>query len=279
LAPVALLALFAIPALAFDPAPGDTPILSDQWVLDFQYSISTFRSNLQAGSGTLVGAWIQLEDDIGVEGSKDLWKLGGIWRWGTRSSLAFGYTSYERSGAQRIEKEIEVEDVVYDVGAKIQATVDWQQLLALYRWSAVNSGKTEAGFSAGLSSIWVEGTLEGKGTLIEEPAPTKVDEIRTYKTGAKVFAPVPVLGAYIVHAFTPRLIFSTSGEVFFISAGDYTGSNVGANATLRYFVTRNFGLGASFYASAVRIEREGGDKPYRVELGQTGLGLVLTGAF
>lgn len=266
-----------LPAAAADgsPAVPSTRVLSDEWRFEVGGLWADFNSSFQLSQGRLVGTAVNLEDDLGLSSDTTTWNVNGTWRFGSVSALGFGYTSFNRDGSNKLKQTITVGDTVYDADARLDSEVDFDFLQLFYRWSAVNNGKAEAGFTFGLSTYKIEASLAGEGTVTQNGQPTY---FKRAEEGEDVTAPIPVVGLFVNYAFTPNLILMADANFFRIDVGDISGSVVTSQAKLDYYFTRNFGAGVSLYGHYVRAEVEG-DTDWNVGLNQNGFGAHLAFVF
>lgn len=261
------------PALAEAGDRPDTRVLDDKWGVSLGGYAVDFQTTAAVGTGTFIGTVIRLEDDLSVDSNKTTFRLGGFYRFKKRHGIEIGFFDLNRSGSTIIDEQIEFQGVVYDVGAEINSTFDAQLFKATYRYSFINSGKTEAGFSAGLSTYWFDIALDGEATVEENRQ--VYEEVRTE---TDLLAPVPSLGMFITHAITPKLLLHLRAQFFDLSVGDYSGRLIDTSFSFDYYFTRHFGIGLGGNTNDIRYENMG-DKPYTVDYSQSGLIWYLTGVF
>ena len=273
----ALFAFLALPAAAADESAGPRParVLSDTWHFELGGLWADFNSSFQLGTDRIVGTAINLEDDLGLSSDTTTWNVNGFWRFGSASALSFGYTSFNRDGSNKLDQTITVGDTVYEANAKIDTEVDFDFLQLCYRWSAINNGKTEAGFSFGLSTYKIRASVAGEGTVTEGGEPTY---FRRAEEGEDVTAPIPVVGLFINYAFTPNLILMADANFFRIDVGNVSGNVISSQAKLDYYFTKNFGAGVSLYGNYVRADVSG-DTDWNIGLNQNGFGAHLSLVF
>ncbi|MCU0222470.1 MAG: hypothetical protein MUF27_00025 [Acidobacteria bacterium] len=276
-ASAALFAFLALPAAAADESAGPRParVLSDTWHFELGGLWANFNSSLQLSKGKVIGTAINLEDDLDLSSDTTTWNLNGSWRFGSASSLGFAYTSFNRDGSNKLDRTFTVGDTVFDVDAKIDTEVDLDFLQLYYRWSAINSGKTEAGFSFGLSTYKISASIAGEGTVTEGGESTFRKQAQE---GEDITAPIPVVGLFINYAFTPNLILMADANFFRIDVGDISGSVISSQAKLDYYFTRNIGAGVSVFGNYVRADVSG-DTDWTIGLNQNGFGAHLSCVF
>jgi hypothetical protein len=266
----AAFAFLALPAAAAGEPAGPKParVLSDEWHFELGGLWADFNSSFQMSRDKLIGTSINLEDDLGLSSDTTTWALNGFWRFGSASSVGFAYTAFNRDGSNKLDQAVTIGDTVYDVDARIDSSMDLDFLQLYYRWSAINNGKTEAGFSFGLSTYKIKASFSGEGTVNQNGE-------SSYRQSAKesedVVAPIPVVGLFINYAFTPNLILMANANFFRIDVSGVSGSVVSSQASLDWYFTKNFGVGASIFGNYVRADMSG-DTDWNVNVNQNGFG-------
>jgi hypothetical protein len=261
------------PTFAEDGNQKEARLISDKAGISLGGFLVDFTTEAAAGFGTVVGTVIRLEDDLSIDDSKATFRLGGFYRFGKRHALDVSFFDLNRRGATVIDEQIEFEGVLYDVGARVDSQFDIQLFRVSYRHSFVNNGKTEAGFAAGLSTYWFDLMLDGEATINE--ARQTAERVRAE---TDILAPVPTVGMFIHHAFTPKWILRMRAQFFDLDVGDFTGRLIDAEATMDYYFTRHFGIGLGLNTTDIRYE-DNGDDPYSIDYRQGGLVWYLSGVF
>lgn len=263
--------LTAVPAAFADETSSSlTParVLSDEWRIELGGLWAEFDSGLQVSSGNLIGTSMNLENDLGLSSDTTTWNLNGFWRFGSASSVGFAYTSFSRDGSNKLKQAITIGDTIFDVDARIDSELDIDLIEFFYRWSAVNNGKTEAGFTFGLSSYWISAELSGEGTVYQDGE----GQYRQNATESEdVVAPIPVVGMFVHYAFTPNLILMANADFFRLDVGDVSGSFISGVAKLDYYFTKNFGAGVGIFGNYLRVNVDD-DRNWNIDANQNGFG-------
>ncbi len=266
----ATLFFLALPAAADDDSAGLKParVLSDDWHFELGGLWSDFSSSLQVSRDRGLGTSLNLEDDLGLSSDTTTWYVNGFWRIGGPNSVGFAYAAFNRDGSNKLDQAITIGDTVYDVDARVDSSLDFNFLQLYYHWSAINNGKTEAGFSFGLSTYKIRASISGEGTVNGNGEPT----FRSAATETEdVVAPIPVVGLFINYAFTPNLILMANANFFRINVSGVSGRVISSQASLDWYFTKNFGVGASIYGNYAQVEVSG-DTDWNVGLDQAGFG-------
>jgi len=276
-----ILALSLTGASGFEGQEFEGRLLSDRWNIGLGTYLVDFSTNVQIGSGAVLGTYIQLESDLGLERYRRSFLLDGFYRFTPRKSLAFGFYSFDRSSTAEIDESLQVGDgegntVVYDVGALVDTEFASTLFQLTYRYSFINNGKVEAGIGGGLSTYRYDVGFEGVGTVIKNDG----EEERLERAAARAdfIAPIPTIAFFIRYAITPRLIFRTSFNYLDVSIDKYSGNILDTRITFDYFFSRHVGIGGGMSATSLEVSSDDEVNPWKVEYGYSGfviyLGLV-----
>jgi len=270
-----LVGLSLSPAVAGEKNWDETRIVSDKFNVTLGGALTDFRTDVGVGTGTLIGTTIRLENDLNIDDNQSSFRLGGFWRFKPKHQLAFGFVSFKRSGLTEIDEEIEFEDVIF-INGELASEFDVQLLALTYRYSFVNNGRTEAGFTAGVSFydffIALDGEIEvsnGNKQLVSEDA--RADE--------GFIAPIPTVGLYLHHGFTPNLIFGMHASFLNLDISDYLIRVVDSGLNLDWFFSKHVGIGVGVSTSDIQFESSGGETNFRVAYRQSAFSGYLTFGF
>ena len=247
---VATLTLGAACGLVSAEAAEESRLLSDRGGFQVGGFLVDFSTDIQAGRNGL-GTDLNLEDDLRLESDQKTFRVEGFYRFSPKHTLEAGYFSINRNGSAVLDGQIEFDDVLYGPG-RVDTEFDVNLFRVAYRHSFVNNGKTEAGFTAGLSAYDFYTALEGVVLVggVEESASADVG----------VLAPVPTVGMFVHHAFLPNLIFRLNANFFRLSSiADYSGRLVDTGVTLDWFFVRNVGIGGGINNTDLNFKKETGD--------------------
>ena len=133
------------------------------------------------------------------------------------------------------------------------------QIFALtYRYSFVNTGKTEAGFQAGLSTYQFDFTFEGQFQVGGDP-----NNLQAAAESADFLAPLPTFGFFINYAIKPKLIIGMSTDALDLDIGDISGRLLNSDVRFSWYITKHFGLGIAFLSTDINysnFDSSSGDK-------------------
>ena len=223
----------------------------DRFRLEAGLFLPAIDSNLKIKSKAIgEGTGIDLENDLGFDDTISIGRVGGYWRFAKRHRLYFGYYGFNRDASKEIEKQIEIDDKVFDVGAKLKSTWDIDFLYADYAYSFFQGRQWELSASVGLYWLSNTITLEGIGTISgEEETELELTE------KSSIDLPIPLFGLAAEYYFTPKWHAIFGASYFTISLDEWDGSLFQCNANLEYLFHKNFGIGAGYYYFDIDVER------------------------
>jgi len=126
-----------------------------------------------------------------------------------------------------------------------------------WKYSFSDSGRLDAGMSAGLATFNFDVSLAGEGTVDDGMGGTVVQGTAE---GAEFIAPVPLLGFWVDYAFTPRWIVRFSTEALDLSVGSHEGRVLQSAFTAEYYVTQLIGLGFGLNGSDMQYTQDEEDQ-------------------
>jgi len=239
----------------------ESRILSDRWSFWVGGFRPEFTTQFAVGSPTLVGTLIRLEDTLGLAEDLSRGRVGGFYRFGPKKAILFDFTVLNRRALTAIASDINFEDLIFQAGGLIDSEFDNTILTVTYRHSFINNGKTEAGFTAGLSAFAFDIKLAGVALVDDGAGPM----LRQAEGSESITVPVPAFGMYINHAFTPTVILRMSAGFLNLDLSDFEGRYLTTSVTVDWIFSRHFGLGAGLTRSDLDFADTGGQNPYDVE--------------
>ena len=261
---VAACTLCTAPALA-DPLPGqdqESRLLSDRLNVSLGFFQPDFSTNVAAGFGGLLGAFINVERQLNVTEDLGVFRLDGFYRFKPKHAIDWTYTVLNRDGTTVIDERIEWGEppMEFRVGAVVDSTFDTTLFAVNYKYSFVNNGKIDAGVSAGLFTYKYELELAGAAAIVEPPGQLAAHEV----ADTRLLAPLPAFGMYMQYAVRKNLIFSGNIRALNIEFGDFTGKFLDSRFTLDWFFYKHLGIGVGFARTSIDFKDQGSD-PFSVD--------------
>lgn len=277
-----VVAVLAGSVFAFEDQEFDGRLLTDRWNIGLGTYLVDFRTAVQIGSGRVLGTFVRLESDLGLDKYNESFLLDGFYRFRPKKSLAFSLYSFDRASIKVIDQRIEAGDesgntIIYDVGAVLDTRFGSDLFQLTYRYSFINDGKIEAGVGGGLSTYRYEVGLEGAGTVVKNEG--EQEKLEAAAAGADIIAPIPTAAFFIHYAITPRLIFRTAFNYLDVDIDKYSGKVVDSRLTFDYFFSRHVGIGGGLSATDLEVSSDDAERPWKVEYDYSGFVFYLGLAF
>lgn len=191
---------------------------------------TTLRVDRADGSGTL----IDLEDDLDYDDSTVLPYGMMNFRLGERWHIEAEYFAIDRDKTAVIDRDIQIGDEIFEADVTVKSNFDTDVYRLGVGYSFMKRPSTELGATLGVHVTTFDFSIRTEGVfdLVSEKVET--------------FAPLPTLGVYGYHAFSPKWLLQGRADVFSLDYDDYSGSLINLNLGLEYQVARHLGLGAGY---------------------------------
>lgn len=222
--------------------------ITSRWRVVGGTALNSFDTSAAFSPEALAGVSVHLESDLGLEEETETWIAGATYRLSDRHRLEASVTDFSRDSVRVIDQQIEWGDVVYDVGATVTSNFDSSLFKFKWKYSFADTGRLDAGLSAGLSTFDFDVSLAGEG-LIDDGMGGQV--LAQTKEGAAFVAPVPIFGFWVDYAFSPRWIVRLNAEAIDLSIGAHNGRVLQSNYLAEYYVSKLVGLGFGLTSSSI----------------------------
>jgi len=227
-----LLALtLAIPLASSQPAHAQS-LEGDR----FSLSLGVFATDrdtdtrLDASFGD--GTELDLEEDLGLDPTDNVFRLDGYVRLGERHRVDFSAFDLSRSSTTQVQRDIQWGDELYAVDTVVNSDFDLVIYKAAYTYSFMQGENGYLGASLGVyvadSSISLSEANLGQ---------TEVGDVT---------APLPVIGLRGQRRLSDRWTLRASGEFFFVEFDDIDGSLVDLFVGVDYALIDQLSLGVGF---------------------------------
>ena len=202
---------------------------------------SDHDTNVRLDSDVGLGAVVNLEDDLGLDATTDIFRIDAAWRFADRHKVHFGIFDLSQIGSRTLDRELIIDGETYSVGESV--LTDWKmRLIELgYSYRIRSNERTQwwmnVGFFVQDTEITVAETASGGDAATED-----------------VVLPLPKIGIEVDHAFSNRWIGHAGADIFKLEVGDVGGSLVDLRVTLDYRFTDNFSMGAGLHWIDVTVD-------------------------
>jgi hypothetical protein len=266
------------------PRPASAQNVAEQTDLPwekFSISAGAFISNLDSSVryGASIGLDISVEDALGLKGDQTVFRLDSFWRFteNRRHRLDASWFYFHRSASRVLVDDITIEDprdpdappIVIPAETAISSFLDWDIYKVNYSYSFLQDDRVDVAGQVGLFIMPVELGLSTSG-LFEERA------------GVDITAPLPTLGARMDFAITPKWIFRTSTEYFYLKYDTFKGFLMRSTAAIEYNPWEHWGFGVGIDGFRTNVKSKEEDWPgidLRGEVEMNYLGLQFYGRY
>jgi len=229
-------AAFAVMTLAFSgmhPAVAADDRNWDRFAVQFSMFRPDINTEVQLDpvAGPF-GTALDMESDLGLEDSDDLWQLDARLRFSKRFAMEASYFEIGRSGQSTLSTDVVFGDATFDLSEDVETTFDTDILAASLRFSFIHNDTMELAGSLGAYWMTVDAGITLQDNSISE--------------SADVGAPLPLIGMDFRFNFLPKLALNVRGRYFGVDIEDIDGSLTNFNIGLQYDVFDFFGIGLGY---------------------------------
>jgi hypothetical protein len=189
-----------------------------------------------------LGTDIDLEDDLGLDKSLTVFRLGGDFWVGERHRFDVSVFDLSRSSSRRIEKTIDFGDQTFEIDTTVNTASDLTIVKAAYTYAFLNRNRGYLGATGGL---YVAST---KLSLSEATLGTAESEDLT--------APLPVVGLRGEYDLTDRISLTSSVEWFGIDTGDASGTLTDFYLAADYRLGNRWAVGLAYNDVSMNIKAD-----------------------
>ena len=203
----------ALPAQAAGPDAFENP---------FHLTLGTFLVNsdteVQVDGKLNTGTPVDWEKTFGDEGDQTRIRLDGSWRFAERHRVRAMIFNTSRSDSREFEQDIEWEDEVFPVGARIKGEIDFAVYQVAYEYLFLRRESWELGASIGVHYTTFDAKLSG---TVETPGGTGSGK---RSADADLDAPLPVIGLHGTWGLGYDLWLDATAQFFSLSIDQYSGN-------------------------------------------------------
>jgi hypothetical protein len=240
----------------FDSAP-----LTSRWTVEVGGSLTSYDTNAAWAPAGLAGAVIIAEDALGLDEENNTFSIRVCYRFNRRHGVELLATDLERRATRTIDGEIEWGDYVFRAEGRVSTELRTNIYKISWKYDFSDSGRLNAGVTAGLSTFDLGLTLEGEARLEDGNGEEWVEGV---VEGAEGIAPVPVIGFFLEYAVSHRWILSFSAEAMDLTLGAQSGRVLQSDIGFRYSFTDLFAAGVSLGGLDLRYSSDEGDEKFGV---------------
>lgn len=206
---------------------------------------TNFDTALTISSDVLVGARLDLEDTLGIDDTKSVFRFDANYAFSPRHELRLGAFDLNRSGTKTITEDLAIGEVVIPAGS-VDTEFGTTIVKLAYLYNFVADHRTLIGVSAGLHTMRFDTAFSTSSGSVEE--------------SFDVTAPLPVFGLHSEYALSRKWRMLGSIEFFQLDIGQARGGLTDTMLAFEHDLFEHVGWGFAyngFNMDAV-IEGDGG---------------------
>ena len=252
---ISIFIIFVIIIFCTSPAfaSEESPVGMDKFKLSIGGFFSTIDSKLKINSKTIgMGTEFDIESDLGFDEDVSLGRIEGYWRFAKKHRLYLGYYGFDRDALHTLEKEIIINDKLFEVGAELYSNWEIDFFYASYGYSFFQGNKWELSGLLGLYYLNTAFTTRGTARIVGDPG--GITRERTEKDGLDL--PIPLFGLSAEYYITPKWRAIARVSYFTISLGEWSGHIFDTSAYLEYLFHKNFGIGVGYLYFDTDVDRD-----------------------
>jgi hypothetical protein len=211
------------------------------------YLVARNDTVLSATTPYLVGAKINLQDDLGMDAKTNSFRIDSHYRFNDFHKLQFSYYNINNGNNKVIEKSFEFNGSTYEVGSEVNSHLNLNIYKLNYAYSFYHNDKVELAIAAGLHMMGIKTGISGNATK-------DGSEVHYTDENVRFLAPLPVIGFRLGYAINPRFHVNGAFDYFGISYDDYKGNFTDILITAEYQLYDHWSAGVGFNITALDIK-------------------------
>ena len=172
-----------------------------------------------------------------------------------RHRVFAGYYVFNRDATTELNKDLEIGDEIFPVGAGVSSEFDFKIAPIAYGYSFINNEKHELTGLIGLHLYKTNFAMSGYASAGSEEL--------IGETSANTNIPLPLIGFSYEYRFTHRWTAGVMAEAFYLKASSdafaFSGSLLSLGVKTEYWLFNNFGIGAALNYFNLNVDVEDDD--------------------
>lgn len=207
----------------------------------------SFRSGLETTNDLGTGFSINLEDTLDLDDTKLAYRLEASVALGRRSRLHLDYLNVFREGEKHVERQIEIGNTVFPVGANVKTESSFQLITLTFGYSLVQDERIDLALTFGIHGLRTELDLDAAS-------------LNTSRS-IDVFLPIPLPGLRFDAVLSKGVWLRQRLDFIWLDLGEYAGLMADYVARLEIEVTKGFSVGFGFNTLNTHLEAHRDDTP------------------
>jgi hypothetical protein len=191
---------------------------------------AAFNTTFQVSSPILVGAILDLEDFLGVDGNSFVGRFDTHYAFNDRHRVDLAYYDIRRSGKRTLTEDIPIGEEVIPAG-DVETRFDTKILKLAYRYNFVRDDRTAIGASFGFHTMQLSTGFQATG----------IDTSEEFDATA----PLPLIGLHWTYGLSRKWRLTTSIEALRVQIQDFGGYISDMKVGIDHDTTNHFGWGVA----------------------------------
>jgi hypothetical protein len=236
----------------------------------FQMGLGVFA----ATSDTEIGAEISdadLQESVDTSDEQSTAMLNLRWRYTENWSFQANYWENSSDARETLNQDFTFEGTTFKAGTFVGAGIDTSVARLFWGRSFFRTPSTDWGVGLGLHWLdidaFVEARIDASGEEVIEG---------TERESASVGAPLPNLGIWYMHSWSPKWVVIARLDWLDITFEEFSGRMIDASVGVNYQMSDHFGVGLAFNTFDIDLDVDGDNWKGGIETRQYGPRLNLT---
>jgi hypothetical protein len=245
----AVLSMFGLSAAAQESATKPPEAALPWRDIEFRAGLfsGSFRSGLETTNDLGTGFSVNLEDTLDLDDTKLAYRLEWSLGLGQRHRLHLEYLDVYRDGEKHIDRQVEIGDTVFPIGANIETESRFQLITLTYGYSLIQDERMDLAVTFGIHGMRTKLELESEDYNILK--------------SINVFLPIPLPGLRFDAVLSPGVWLRQRLDFIWIAVGDYAGLMADYAVRLEVEVGEGFSFGVGFNTLNTHLEAKNDDNP------------------
>ncbi|WP_413575277.1 hypothetical protein ACLVWU_13305 [Bdellovibrio sp. HCB290] len=214
----------------------------EQFIFKLGYFLPSFDTTLRVNNEQLGrGDEVSLENELGIDREETTIRGSVMWRISERNKLSLDIFNLNRSGTKTINRQIQIGDQIYPVGASLTSKFTFTIIPIAWSYAFIKNSDWEVSAGAGLQWSVINLKIDGSASL----SPISTSREAT----ADANAPLPLINADMKYYINPdwNVGANIGAFTYKVGAANMTmqGDILSAGASTEWWFTDYFGVGGA----------------------------------
>lgn len=182
---------------------------------------------------------VDFSEQFGIGGTDESGAVELGWRYTENWIFRGQYFRVSDSSSVVLDSDVEWGDAIFSAGSAVRAGTEVEVTRLFFGRTYRESDHNEIGFGGGLHWLEIGASISGRAIV------GGMDD-GFHDDAVSVEGPMPNIGAWYVHSFSPELAATIRFDWLSASVDKYDGRIINASAGVTYALSRHFGVGLSY---------------------------------